>query len=102
MGRHDSMGRHKACPYDVIIVDDHGIVARQGLAAFQVTQEKRCLSLSSDATNDLTTDSCLLTLTPDRGPGQAATSPFIEGEGLSTIFPPRSREGIKGRGSKRQ
>jgi hypothetical protein len=27
MGRHDSMGRHKACPYDVIIVDDHGIVA---------------------------------------------------------------------------
>jgi hypothetical protein len=32
-----------------------------------------------------------LTLTPDRGPGQALASPFIEGEGLSTIFPPRPR-----------
>ncbi len=46
------------------------------------------------------TENCLLTLTPDRGPGQALASPFIEGEGLSTIFPPRSREGIKGRGRK--
>jgi hypothetical protein len=26
------------------------------------------------------------------------TSPFIEGEGCLAIFPPRSREGIKGRG----
>ncbi len=33
--------------YDVVV---------QGLAAFQVTQEKRCLSLSSDATDDLKTD----------------------------------------------
>ncbi|MEE8195524.1 MAG: hypothetical protein V3T91_03870, partial [Candidatus Bipolaricaulota bacterium] len=34
IGQHDIMGRHKACPYDVIIVDDQGIVAHQGLAAF--------------------------------------------------------------------
>ena len=43
MGRYDSMGRHKACPYDVIIVDDHGIVAHQGLAAFERGTEGQIL-----------------------------------------------------------